>query len=772
MSKKNNSEFVNVGDVILKYSRHWKWFLISIVLCVFVAVAYIKTVDPTYYILSNIKLRSEEEGAKIASSLVRSFGLGSIAGSDNITDESAVISSQSHMRDMIYSLGLHTTYDLKKFPFDKSLYNSSPVILDVPRSVMDTLSMPVEFTVKVNDDKSVEIKAEADDKNIGEYNFSALPADVNTIYGSFHFKYSGKSIGKTSYKLDVNLYGLDYAAEKFKDRITVAPTTEKSDIIYLGIKDVDRQRGRDILNKLVELYNEDAKLEKNEEAENTASFIKDRIDLLATELSVIEKKQEAFKRDNGITDIAIESRAFIDKYHDLQEKTTEANIQMDIASMLDKYVNDPRNKYELIPTNTGVLPGTIDAIRAYNSALLERTRLLQNTKESNPVLISLNEQIDLLRKNVQTSVSNSKRDLTMRKKDWAGLEGEMQSKMSGMPKQQREYIEIERQRQVKSDLYVFLLTKMEETQLTLASTTPKAKVIDGAYNIWKPIAPRKMMILAIALLMGVLLPVIILYLIDVFKFKIASKEELEEATSVPVLGEICLDKNAGNIAVSEGISTSTAELFRLVRTNLQFLMKKHEKVILVTSSISGEGKSFFTVNLALSYSLIKNKKVVLVGLDIRNPKLSEYLSIQRKDGMTVYLASDEMKPEEIIIHRPDLHENIYVVPAGPIPPNPAELLLNDRLDEMFDYLRANFDYVIVDTAPVGMVSDTFSLDRISDATVYLFRANYTNKSHLKFAESIVNEDKLKKMSIVINGTTTKAAYGYGYGHQHSTVNKK
>lgn len=772
MSKKNNSEFVNVGDIILKYSKHWKWFLISVVLCLFVAIAYIKTVDPTYYVLSNIKLRTDEEGTKIASSLVRSFGLGSIAGSENISDESAVISSQTHMRDMIYSLGLHTTYDLKSFPFDKSLYNTSPLVLDVPRSLMDTLSMPIEFKVKVNEDKSLEVKVEADDENIGEYKLTSLPAEVKTIYGSFYFKYSGKSIGKSSYKLDINLFGLDYAAEKFKERITVAPTTDKSDLIYLSIKDVDRQRGRDILNKLVELYNEDAKLEKNEEAENTATFIKDRIDLLAVELNVLEKKLEEFKRINGITDIAVESRAFIDKYHDLQEKTTEANIQMDIAAMLDKYVNNPQNKYELIPTNTGVLAGTLEAIRAYNSTVLERNRLLQNTTESNPVLISLNEQIDLLRKNVQISVSNAKRDLTMRKKDWSGLEGEMQSRMSEMPKQQREYIEMERQRQVKSDLYVFLLTKMEETQLTLASTTPKAKVIDGAYNIWKPIAPRKVMVLAIAFFIGCLLPVIILYLIDVFKFKISSKEELVEATSVPVLGEICLDKNAGNIAVAEGISTSTAELFRLVRTNLQFLMKKDEKVILVTSSISGEGKSFFTVNLALSYSLIKNKKVVLVGLDIRNPKLSEYLSIKQRAGMTVFLASDDMKPEEIIIHRPDLHENIYVIPAGPIPPNPAELLLNDRLDEMFGYLRANFDYVIVDTAPVGMVSDTFSLDRISDATVYLFRANYTNKSHLKFAETIVRDNKLKKMSIVINGTTTKAAYGYGYGHQHNTVNKK
>lgn len=762
MSVKKKSEFVNVGDVILKYTRYWKWFLLSGVTCLFIAIAYLKTVDPTYLIVSNVKLRTEAEGAKIASSLVRSFGLGGLADSDNIDDEAAVMSSQSHMRDMIYELGLYTTYDLKKFPFDKSIYNSSPLTIVVDRAVMDTLSMPIGFKINVKG-QFVEVKTEIDGDKVGETHFNSLPADIQTPYGNFTLSYSGKSISESNYKLEVLLSGLDYAAEKFRNRIMIGAGGNSSDIISLSVRDVNRERGKDILNKLVELYNIDAKFDKNREAENTADFIKERIDLLALELNDLEKYLENFKKQNNITDISAESTVFIEKYNDLQEKNTEIDIQLSIADMLDTFISDPKNKYELIPTNTAVSSNALEAIRAYNTALLERSHMLQNSTEKNPVVLSMNEQIGLLRKNVETSIRNARKDISIRKKDWRGLEGEMQSRMSEMPRQEREYLEIERQRKVKSDLYVFLLTKMEETQLTLASTTAKAKVIDGAYNIWKPVAPRKMITLGIALLFAVIIPILIIYILDIFKTKIVSKEELEDATSVPVLGEICFDKNSGNVAVAEGVSTSTAELFRLVRTNLQFLMKKEDKVILVTSSVSGEGKSFFTVNLALSFSLIKNKKVVLVGLDIRNPKLTEYLSINRKDGMTLYLASDDMNPEEIIIHRPDLHPNVYVIPAGPIPPNPSELLLNERLDEMFTYLRANFDYIIVDTAPVGMVSDTFCLDRVSDTTLYLFRANYTNKSYLKLAESIVEEQKLKKLSIVINGTTTKAAYGYGYG---------
>ncbi len=766
MKKKAKSEFINIGDVIIKYSQYWKWFLASLFLVGIVAVGYLKTVDPTYNVVANVKLRTEEEGAKIASSLVKSFGLGGMAGSDNVSDEAAVMASQSHVRNMIYALGLYVSYDLKKFPFDKSLYKDSPLSISVDRAVLDTLSYNVKFKVKVNEDKTVEVKAETKDNGqIGQYNGS-LPASIQTIYGSFPLSYSGRGVSGKSYEMELYLSGLNYIAEDYRSKIAIGPVDNKSDIITLNIWDTDRERGRDILNKLVELYNEDTKNDKNEEAKNTARFIQERISLLSVELGELEQKLEDFKSENRLINIEAESRTFISKYQELQEKTTELKIQQDIAEMLNAYVSNPSNKYELIPGNTGVSSTAAEAIGAYNNAIMERSRLLQNTTENNPVVKSLDERIDLLRKNVQEGIKNTQKDLTIRKKDWTNLEGEIQGRMSQMPRQERQYIELERQRQVKSELYVFLLTKMEETQLTLASTTPKAKIIDAAYNTYKPVAPRKKVVLGIAMLIGIMIPVIVIYLIDVFKTKINTKEELENATLIPVLGEIGLDKDAGNIAVSEGLTTSTVELFRLVRTNLQFIMKKDEKVILVTSSVSGEGKSFFTVNLAISFSLIKNKRVALVGLDIRNPKLTEYLSIKKKEGLTLYLSSDDVKPEDIIIPRPDLHPNIYVIPAGPIPPNPAELLLGDRLDEFFAYLREHFDYIIVDSAPVGMVSDTFSLNRVIDTTVYLFRANYTNKSNLKLAESIVDENKLKNVNFVINGTTTKSAYGYGYGNQN------
>lgn len=761
MKAKNKSEFVEIGDIIVKYTKYWKWFLFSIFLALAVAVLYIKIVDPTYYISATIKLRTEEEGSKVASSLVKSFGLGGIGGTENIEDEATIIASQSNMRDMIYSLGLYLNYDLKKIPFDKSLYDDSPLVLEASKSIIDTLTERIKFEVDMKADKSVSVKVVADGDDIGEYK-GGLPANIQTSMGTFVLKQTDNIPPSDNYRMDIVLWGLDYAAERYREKVGVGAPDNKSNLIYLSLKETNKKRGKDVLNKLVDQYNNDTKEEKNQEALNTDRFIQERITLLGSELSVLESQIEEFKRRNNLVNIDAESKSFIAKYQDLQERNTELEIQQDITSLLNKYILNPENRYELVPTNTGVPSNTMEAIRSYNAALLDRSNLLQNTNENNPVVVSLDKQIELLRENVKTSINNVQRDLSIRKQDWSGLAGEMQARMAEMPQKEREYIELQRQRQVKADLYVFLLTKKEETQLTLASTTPKAKIIDDAYSVWKPVAPKKKVVFGLALLLGIMIPIIVIYLIDVFKTKLLTKDELEEATHLPVLGEICLDRNNENIAVAEGVTTSTAELFRLVRTNIQFLMKKEDKVILITSSVSGEGKSFFTVNLALSFSLIKNKKIVLVGLDIRNPKLAEYLSINRKDGITMYLASDDMKPDEIIIHRPDLHPNMYVVPAGPIPPNPGELLLSDRLEEFFAYLRENYDYIIVDTAPVGMVSDTFSLNRITDLSIYLFRANYTNKSYLKLAESIVDEEKLKNLTLVINGTTTKAAYGYGY----------
>lgn len=764
---KKQSEFLDLQSIFFKYIKYWKWFLLSAFVFAIISIFYVLVVDPVYYISADVVIKDEKGSGSLGSSINKNIGLASIlgGGSSNVEDEAVIMGSYSSMKNIGYNLNLHKYYKLKKFPFDKQLYNNSPIELEVPHNIMDTLSTSMLFEVDVNKDKSIDVVFKVGNKKRGTFHFKSLPAIIKTTGGDFLLRATDydKKMKSDGYSLEIELNPLGGLAESLTKKIFIKPISKRSEIINLGVKDVIPQRGEDILNSLMDYYNEDALSEKHETARNTVAFVDERIIHLAAEVDSLERNIEYFKKSNNLTDISLEAKAFIEQYRGVQEKITAMDVQLSIVGMLEKYISNPENKYNLIPMGLQSSEGSSEAVNLYNQAILERMRLLRSGTEDNPVVLLLEDRIASLRSNVVNSIQNMRKDTEIQKNHMKSFEKEMQNRMLQMPTQEREYIDIQRQQLVKSELYVFLLTKKEETQLILASKNPKAKIINQAYSHSVPVSPKKKLTVVIATLIGLIFPFILFYMKDLLKFKISSREELEGHTPLPVLGEICLSKENSKIVVKSGINTSIAELFRLIRTNLQFLMKKDKKVLLVTSSISGEGKTFFTINLALSFSLIKNKKIALVGLDIRNPKLSEYLSISNKTGLTIFLSTDGMKPEEVIQHRPDLHDNLYVIPAGPIPPNPSELLLSDRLDELFYYLRSNFDYILVDTAPIGMVSDTFSLDRISDLSVCVFRADYTNKSYLKFIESSVEAQKLKNLSLVLNGTTTKASYGYGYG---------
>lgn len=765
--KNHNGLDFNITETVLYYLKFWKWFVLSAFCCLTLAFLYLKFVDPVYNMRASIVIKtdSSKNGSMMEASIMKAAGMDGLATSAAIDDEIGALASQTLMRSMISELGLNTVYVLKKFPFDKNLYNTSPIVVNYSKYLSDTLSAPIGMKIKVEKGKDMLVDIIYDDNVVNSYKVNQLPQTLNTVCGKFVLDKSlNSTISEKSYKLEVWIIGLNLMAEQYRKNIGVSAMNKRSNIINLSINETNKQKGKDILNKLIELYNIDALDDKNKNAKNSAIFINERIAYISKDLNTIEENVESYKKENNLTDIDAEAKIFLETMGTVQEKNTELEVQLNIVKMIDGYMKDPANKYSLIPSSLGLPEALAKSANEYNSVVLERNKLLRNTSESNPTVLTLNDQLDMMRKNVSQSIEQVRKDLSSTKKDWSGKESEMQSRMQKMPTQEREYVDLQRQQLIKSELYIFLLKKLEEAELTLASNTPKAKIVDSAYNIYKPISPKKFNILIIALVIGIMIPIVIVYLIKVFKFKLTIKEELEEATNVPVIGEICLDKSGERVVVRDGETNSTAELFRLLRTNIQFVLKKEEKVVLITSSISGEGKSFFSLNLALSFSLMKGKKVILVGLDIRNPKLAEYIGVNSKDGITNYLADDDMKAEDIIIPLSNLHPNLYLIPAGPIPPNPSELLLRDRLDSLFEYLRSNFDFILVDSAPVGMVSDTFALDRISDMTLYLYRANYTNKSNLRIAESIVKNGKLKNLSLVMNGTSTKSAYGYGYGN--------
>lgn len=760
-----NTGFTDLQEVFYKYAKHWKWFIFSIIFCTIIAFIYTKTLETVYNMSASTILREDETNPLTSSASKKRGGLDMLGGSGNTEDEALIMKSYSSMKNMAYDLGLYKSYKLNNLLSSRSLYNNSPVVLDVDKCIIDTLTTALLFDVEVDKANSIEVTFSVRNKEILKENYTSLPVNIKTSFGSFILRESGFKLNNSSYSITIRVIPLGVLAESLQKNIIVEPAHRKSDILSLNVKDVVPQRGMDMLNYVIKLYNDKTLLEKNGMARNSISFIEDRVKGLYNEVDSIETIIADFKKNNHMIDIGSTAGTFFSRYQSSLDRTISFDVQSGILEMLDNHVSDSKNEFALIPITSQVPDAALKIVSEYNAAILERERLLKNSSQDNPVVATIDSRIKSMREGVLLTIKNMRKDFDLQKQQWKSFDSDMVYNMAQIPQKEQEYLNIERQRQIKTSLYLYLLNKKEETQLLLASGASRAKIVNDAYTNSLPVGPPQKIIIAIGLLIGLLLPIIVIYIRLLLKIKISSKDEMQEYTNIPVLGEICLNKLSDRVVIKDSTNTPISELFRLVRTNLQFILKQDQKVILITSSISGEGKTFFSLNLGLSFSLIKNKKVVLVGLDIRNPKLGEYLSVKNNIGITTYLSSDETKPEDIIIQESHLHSNFYIIPSGPVPPNPSELLLNDRLDELFTYLRNNFDYIIVDTAPTAMVSDTFSLDRISDATLFLFRANYTNKSYLKLMDSYIEDDKLKNISIVINGTTTRASYGYGYGEK-------
>ncbi|MDE6358584.1 MAG: polysaccharide biosynthesis tyrosine autokinase, partial [Duncaniella sp.] len=415
--------------------------------------------------------------------------------------------------------------------------------------------------------------------------------------------------------------------------------------------------------------------------------------------------------------------------------------------------------------------GLQNAISNYNDLVLKRMELLSGTTSDNYVVKKLTKQIEASRENLRLTTDRVIESARLKLNELRNEKGKTDARLSSIPTQEREYLNMKRQQAVKQELYLFLLQRQEENSMLLANSVSKGKIIDEAYVLSEPLGMSPKMVMLIFLIIGLLLPFLLIYLVKIFRNKFETRREVEARISAPILGEMCIDKSGRSLVVTEHDTTSATELFRLLRSNLQFMLSdSNNKVVLMTSTRSGEGKSFISLNLAASLALLENKKVLLVGMDIRNPQLANYLGINPPLGLTNYLSSDAVTLDSIIVPMPGYNKFDLIV-AGPIPPNPAELLVSKRVDELFDALRERYDYIVVDTAPVGMVSDTFTLSRISDATIYVTRLNYSSMQDLSFIEDIYQEKRLKRLSVVINGAHTKKGYGYGYSAKNGSRKK-
>ena len=767
MQKKN--EMTELRNLIYRYLKEWKWFAVSVFITLLLAFIYVKLATPIYEVNANILIKEDNGGqAGKGASLMKSFGLG-FSGSMDVQDELYVISSYSIMRQVVDSLGLYTDYVEKKFGGIKHIdqYANNVIELVAPAGIQDTLTYSLKFNVAVN--KKGEISGKVVQAKVGtiaEFSDLPMPASIQTQLGRFVIRPTKLYKSGKNYNYRIYLNNIDVVTEDYLKEVSVSLANKKANVIALSLKGPNTDKSRDLLNHMISFYNQDALAEKNIEAQNTGEFIRTRLNLIAAELAEAETKVEDFKKSNKIFDVSTESNVYFEQNQAIQKRLIEVETQLSILEKLEEYLSDPKHEFDLLPMASGLYDeNSLSAAVDYNKILMERMRLAQTTKSTNPALKVLDGQVSAMKQSVLLSFNNIKQGLLISKENLQNQSNAFTHRFGNAPTLEKQFLDIKRNQAIKEQLVIFLMEKREENALALAAKSPKAKIIDTAYRKYRPVYPRKLITLALALALGFIFPIGYFYFKDLLKNTFDTREELESHTLIPVIGEICMNKDPKeSLVISKSSVSSISELFRLIRTNIQFIMnKKTDKVILITSTRSGEGKSFFSLNMASSLSLM-NKKILLIGLDIRNPKMTEYLNLKDSyKGVTNYLIDESLTPEDIIIKGVNF-DNLDLIVAGPIPPNPGELLLDSRLDDLIVYARENYDYVLLDTAPVGMVSDTFALTRLADKSLYVVRAKYTQKNDISYIETIVAQNRLKDVYLVINGTTTKKGYGYGYGN--------
>ena len=777
-AQESKEENIDVKELLFKYLIHWPWFVGAVVACLIAAWVYLYISTPVYNISATVLIKDDKKGGSAGMlSGLESLGLdGMISSSQNIDNEIEVLRSKTIVKEVVEDLGLYISYaDKDEFP-SRNLYKTSPVQVSLTPQEADLLEKPMIVEMALQPQGSLDVNVKIGDDEYQKH-FEKLPAVFPTNKGTLAFFQTLDSI-LPSKKSSEEIVGVERTvrnitavinkplavAKGYCGSMTIEPTSKTTSVAVISLKNSNVQRGKDFINKLLEMYNINTNNDKNEVAQKTAEFINERISIISKELGSTEKDLESFKRGAGITDLTSDAQIALTGSAEYEKKRVENQTQINLLQDLQKYM---RNEgYEVLPSNIGLQDVNLAAaINRYNDVLVERKRLLRTSTENNPTIINLDTSIDAMKENVQVSLDRVLRGLYITKADLDREANRYSRRISEAPGQEREFVSIARQQEIKAGLYLMLLQKREENAITLAATANNAKIIDDAIADEAPVSPKGKMIYLIALVLGVGIPVGVIYLLELTKFKIEGRSDVEKLTSVPIVGDIPLtDEKQGAIAVFENQNNLMSETFRNIRTNLQFMLENDKKVILVTSTVSGEGKSFISANLAISLSLL-GKKVVIVGLDIRKPGLNKVFNIPRKEvGITQYLANPEKNLMDLV-QLSDVSKNLYILPGGTVPPNPTELLARDGLDKAIETLKKNFDYVILDTAPVGMVTDTLLIGRVADLSVYVCRADYTHKNEYTLINELAEKDKLPSLCTVINGLDLKKRkYGYYYGY--------
>jgi len=747
----NSYKQSNIVELVVSYVKHWKLFVLSFVICVGLAGAYILVKNPEFRINANILIKEDSKSGMsgLASSMMKTgipFGDVLSVGGSAVDDEIEIINSYSILRETVKDLGLNVSCSsglIKKTNY----YQDSPLrITPANPDMPDTLRYTIEMKVTVDKQENVKVKAYYDGDLIGNVK-SQFPAKLTTVFGDFLIEKTKFYDGDKNRKFKVYYSGYGSSTEALMRNVEISIASKKANVVNLFIDDEIPDRGKDILNSIIKNYNLYGIDEKNVTAVRTAEFLQQRIDLMAEDLSAVEREVEKYKEDNQLTDIGSEARIILEKSSDFKERLISAETQFSVISIIEDFLQAPENRYAVVPMSLGIEEeSAVESLLAYNELLMERLKLLRSTNPGNPIIESMNEQVDATRQSVLMTIQSIKRGIEYARNDLREQEKTFNDRIKGMPKQEREYIAIKRQQEIKQALYLYLLQQQEDNALKLALENPKAQIIDNAYVNTRPVKPMKKLIAAAALLFTIILPIVYLYVRKTLNRKFHNARQLGNYTMLDVYMDIhssCSPRlfTGQTETVDEDMRDLRSMVFRAMDNDIE------HKVATVTSVMKGEGKTFVASNLALSVAML-GKKVLLIDANLRNSSLSTDILNAPAKGLTQVIQGQS--DYKSVIQESSWHENLYVLPAGDVRSNAAEVLLSSAFSSLVNELESLYDFIVIDSANLYDYSDTMPLLHLNDLTIVVTRAGFSDKDIMEYIETLVNKEVISNYICIVN----------------------
>tara|TARA_R110001632_G_scaffold63318_2_gene151380 strand:+ start:32333 stop:34717 length:2385 start_codon:yes stop_codon:yes gene_type:complete len=758
----DENDTINIRTEIEKYLMHWKWFLLGIIISLGLAFLYLRYSTPEYSASASIMIKDNQKSG-ISAELAAFEDLGIIGGgsANNTDNEIEILKSRKIIGNVVDSLHLGVSYFVSGRVIESEVYKlSSPIKVNFIKKDSALITKDTLFTINILDPLNFELK-NTEGEFISSHVFGEIISNKLGIFKIEKQQLKKENVSNVIVKMTPKYQLIN----SYKARVNISPVNKNSSVLTLTLQDPVREKAEDFLDELVRQYNIDAINDKTQVSKKTKEFIDDRLEKVKSELFIIDEKVKEFKNDKNFTGIPAEAEIAFQSLKETNQRINVARTQLSLANWIEELLTKQSEVDQVLPTSIGFDDaGLAIAINEYNQLILSKEKMKVNAGPLNPALQQIESQISSSRSSLLNSLANVTKSLEIQMKDLNTQAEKVLAVVKSIPGNERGFIDIAREQEIIGSLYQYLLKKKEETDISLAVTVPNAKIIDVAYGSNIPVAPKRKIIYLAALLLGLIIPFGFIYIFDLLDTKVHNKKDIESQLSVPFLGDVPKSDSKEKVIIGNDIRSSTAEAFRLIRTNLDFMLtnnRKESKAIFVTSTTSGEGKSFISINIAATLAL-SGKKVLLMGMDLRAPKVTEYLGIPDRKGVTNYITDPDLTLKELIFTIPEV-KGLDIISSGVIPPNPAELLMTKRIDNLFTIVKQEYDIVIVDTAPVNLVTDTLLIGKYADMFMYVVRANYLDKRLLAVPQELYNEKKLPNMAIVLNDTDPKRSYGYGYG---------